>query len=148
MRYWERGTAVYGGVYRIRHLVHVAILAPHWGGVLTNPLFRWYAFHPGGIFFLQRKALGLHWDLNPAIFSTTHTHNFSFPIYVCLTKKNFKEDPTLHGNWGSRRAEVQSLDLTYDKNYGWCSGEQGAYTSNHKRPKKALGTSKDKNSWG
>ena len=36
--------------------------------------------------FLQRKALDLHWDFNHAVFSTTHTHNFSFPIYVCLTK--------------------------------------------------------------
>ena len=41
-----------------------------------NPTIKfplWSALHPGGIFFLQRKDLGLYWDLNPAIFSTTHT---------------------------------------------------------------------------
>ena len=93
MRYWERGTAVCGGAYRIGHLVHVAILTPHWGGVLSNSLCRWYALHPGGRVFLQRKALGLHWDLNPAIFSTTHTQLWL--SYLCLFEKKSQRVPNL-----------------------------------------------------
>ena len=68
----KRNVSLWWGVW-IGHLVHVAILTPHWGGFIANSLCRWYALHHGGRFFLQRKALGLHWYLNPVIFSTTHT---------------------------------------------------------------------------
>ena len=111
MRYWERGMAVCGGEYRIGHLVHVSILLTHWSGLPANSICRWYALHSGGRVFLQRKALGLHWYLNPAIFSITCTQPCLY--HLCLFDKNLiiKEDPTLHGSWESRRAEVQSPDL-------------------------------------
>ena len=82
MRYWERGTEVCGGACRIGHLVHVAILAPHWSGVLAKYLCIWYALNTVGGGFIQRKALGLHWYLNPAIFSTTHTQPYLY--HLCL----------------------------------------------------------------
>ena len=86
----ERNGSLWWGVW-IENLVHVAILTSHWGGVLSNSICIWYALHTGGRVFLQRKSLGLHWDLNTAIFSTTHTHNFAFPIYVCLTKNQLSK---------------------------------------------------------
>ena len=66
----------------IGHLFHVAILTPRWGGVLANSICRQYAFHTGGRVFLQSKSLGLHWYLNPEIFSTTHTQLCL--SYLCL----------------------------------------------------------------
>ena len=95
MRYLERGTAVCGRVYRIGHLFHVAILAPHWGGVLANSLFRWYSLHIGGRVFLQREALGLHWDLNPAVFSTTHTQFCLSHLCLFDRKINFQRGPDI-----------------------------------------------------
>ena len=111
MRYWERGKKVFDGAFMIGHLVHVAILAPHWGGVLEKSLCIGYALHPGGRVFLQRKALDFHWDLKPATFSTTHTQPCL--SHLCLLDKKLivKEDPTLHGSWDLRRSEFQSLDL-------------------------------------
>ena len=39
MRYLKRGTSVFGGACGIVHLVHVAIPAPHFGGVLESSLW-------------------------------------------------------------------------------------------------------------
>ena len=61
--------------------------------------------------FLQRKALDLHWDVDPAIFSTTHTQPCIYHLCLFEKKKIVKEDPTLHASWELRRSEVQSLDL-------------------------------------
>ena len=69
--------------------------SPRCGGMLAKSLFRWSALHTGGGVFLQRKSLGLYYDLNPDIFSITH--NLAFPVYACLKiKLIFKEEPTLH----------------------------------------------------
>ena len=111
MIYWERGTEVCGGSCRIGHLVYVEIIAPHWGGVLKNYLCRWYDLHPGGRFFLQRKALGFNWDLNPAICSTTHTQPCLSHLYLFDKTLIVKEDPTLNFSCELRRAKVQSLGL-------------------------------------
>ena len=111
MRYWERGTWVCGGVCRIGHLVHVAILAPHWGVVLANSLCRWYYLYPGGRVFLQRKSLGLHQDLNPVIFSITHTQP-CFPHFIFFDNKvNCQRGPKLEWWLELRRSKVQLLDL-------------------------------------
>ena len=121
MRYLERGTAVCGGAYRIGHLVHVAILMPHWGGVLAKSLFRWYSLHLGGRVFLQRKALGLYWGLNPAVFSTTHTQ-LCLSRLCCFDRKiNCQRGPNLV--WWLRvkkiRGPVASLDWVNIQTKKW-----------------------------
>ena len=112
MRYWERRTAVCVGAYRIGHLVHVAILTSHWGGVLTNSFFRCYALYPSGIVLLQSKALGFHWDLNLAIFCTTNTKLCL--SHLCLFgEKNCKRRPNLTWQLRVKKSRVQSLDLIH-----------------------------------
>ena len=92
----KRNGRLWWGIW-IVHLVHVDIIMPHWVGVIEKPLWRWYALHPGGRVLLKRKALGLYWYLNPAIFSTTH--NLAFLIYASLKIKLVVKDyPNLHSS--------------------------------------------------
>ena len=111
MIYWERGTEVCGGSCRIGHLVYVEIIAPHWGGVLEKYICWWYALHSVERVLLKRKALGLYWDVNSAIFSITHTQPCL--SHLCLFEINLivKEDPTLNFSWELRKARVQLLEL-------------------------------------
>ena len=74
----------------------MAIYVTQYVVVQANSICIWDALHPSGRVFLQRKYLGLHYDLNRDCFSTTH--NLVFPGYVCLIiKLNLKEDLNLHG---------------------------------------------------
>ena len=110
MRYWKRGTVVCVGLCRIGNLVHVAILAPYWGGVLANSLWRWYDLHSVRSFFLQRKSLGLYWDLNPAIFSTTYTQPCLSHLCLFENKVNCQIGPNLAWQLELKRSEFQLLD--------------------------------------
>ena len=68
-----------------------------------------------GEFSCKRKDLGLHWDLNPAIFSTTHTQPCLY--HLCLFDKqiNFQRGPNLACELRveKRRGPVARLDLCY-----------------------------------
>ena len=65
--------------------------------------------------FLQIKALGLYWDLNPETFITTHTQPCLSHLCFFDKKLIVKGDPTLHSSWEFRRAEFQTLDLNTSK---------------------------------
>ena len=107
----EKNDSLWWSVWK-GHLVHVAILTPHWSRVQAKPLCWMYDLHPGVRVFLQIKALGLHWDLNPAIFSPTHTQLCL--SYLCLfDKKNkwSKSNQPCMVVEGLIRSKVQLLDL-------------------------------------